>query len=113
FRIAPDDVARMEPPVLPGFLRGGIVLQIAREEAEARSVAGMPDEQLSVLIDARILAIVIDQPYLDFRFRFAETAAADMPGFAIGNDDGAGARFGHGPGLQQRETEACFKRRVQ
>ena len=111
--LAAHDVAGVEPAAFPGLVRRRGVLQVAGEETVARIVAGVAHQQLAGFARGGLDARVGDDAYLHVVFLGAEAAAADVARLLAGDDDGARAGLGHGPGFQQREAEARLEGRVQ
>src|SRR5581483_6942023 len=87
-------------------------LQIASEKTQARQGAGAAHQKLARTSDARVLAFRIDDSYLDARSGAAETSRAALARLAMRDDGRPGTGLRHGPGLQQRESEASLERRV-
>src|SRR5690606_39749330 len=77
------------------------VFKIAGKETEAGIVSGVAYQQFALLIRAHRFACIIDDAHLDIVLFLAEATGSDKAWLAVGNDDGARACFGHGPGLEQ------------
>src|SRR5690606_17661536 len=111
--VAPNDVAGVEPAIFPGFVSGLGVFKIAGKETEAGIVSGVAYQQFALLIRAHRFACIIDDAHLDIVLFLAEATGSDKAWLAVGNDDGARACFGHGPGLEQGNAETLFESCVQ
>ncbi len=111
--IAAHHIAGMKPAVGPGLLRGGFVFQVTGKKAVTGVRPAVTHQQFGVFVHTGILARVIHQFHLNLGLLPAETTGANVAGFMVGDDHCAGARFGHGPGFQQRKTKAFFERLMQ
>ncbi len=104
-------VAGMEPPIGPGFLRGLVVFQIAREKAAARVGGRMAHQQFTLLPARQLAAVVAGHHGLEARQRPAEGARVDLTRLVAVGKNAAG--LGHAPDLDQRKTETVLEGLVQ
>src|SRR5258705_11900265 len=105
-------VAGVKPAAVPRLFGRLGVLQVAGEEAVARSLRAAPaPEELALRTPWHFFFAIVDHFRLESTDRPPEGARADLPGLdAIGVD---APRLRHAPDLDEREAEALLEGGVQ
>src|ERR1700722_5812204 len=111
--VAPNDVAAVKPAAAPSLGGGLGVLQVLAKEAVTWLRSGVADEQFAGFADCGVRPALGDDARFQLRAGPAEATRTDMARLLGCDDHRAGAGFGHGPGLDQWESETFLERRLQ
>src|ERR1700722_13474957 len=111
--VAPNDVAAVKPAAAPSLGGGLGVLQVLAKEAVTWLRSGVADKQFAGFTDCGIRPALGDDARFQLRAGPAEATRTDMARFLGRDNHRASAGLGHGPGLDQRKSEAFLERALQ